>query len=143
MDCGYGYVDGYPANVNGGFHVGWDYRTPEGVIAVAVHDGIITEAAADRPPVPLRLIPYSAAAGAWGMAVTMVIDEDGFILVDYCHLSAMLVKPGDRVRAGDPIGLTGATGLVTAEHLHLQVRQYDPVRGEWRRINPESVGMVL
>ncbi|WP_162910046.1 M23 family metallopeptidase [Aggregatilinea lenta] len=40
----------------------------------------------------------------------------------YAHLSAVLVEVGDRVEAGDPIGLVGATGDVSGPHVHLEVR---------------------
>lgn len=40
----------------------------------------------------------------------------------YAHLSAVLVKVGDHVEAGDPIGLVGATGDVSGPHVHLEIR---------------------
>lgn len=40
----------------------------------------------------------------------------------YSHNFENLVKSGDEVKAGDPIGLTGRTGRATTEHLHLEVR---------------------
>jgi murein DD-endopeptidase MepM/ murein hydrolase activator NlpD len=39
----------------------------------------------------------------------------------YGHLRQVLVAPRDSVRAGDPIGITGATGRVTGEHLHFSI----------------------
>jgi murein DD-endopeptidase MepM/ murein hydrolase activator NlpD len=36
----------------------------------------------------------------------------------YGHLSKVFVIPTDSVTAGEPIGITGATGHVTGEHLH-------------------------
>ena len=36
----------------------------------------------------------------------------------YGHLSQVFVNPGESLFAGDPIGITGATGRVTGEHLH-------------------------
>lgn len=40
----------------------------------------------------------------------------------YSHNSKNFVKPGDVVKAGDPVGLTGRTGRATTEHLHFEVR---------------------
>ena len=39
----------------------------------------------------------------------------------YAHLSHVLVKNGEQVEAGYPIGVTGATGRVTGEHLHFSI----------------------
>jgi murein DD-endopeptidase MepM/ murein hydrolase activator NlpD len=40
----------------------------------------------------------------------------------YGHLSEILVTTQDSVSAGQPIGITGATGRVTGEHLHFSIR---------------------
>lgn len=48
----------------------------------------------------------------------------------YGHLSQWLVIPGDTVRSGDPIAITGATGIVTGEHLHFAITY----AGRW--LNP-------
>ena len=48
----------------------------------------------------------------------------------YGHLSVRFVSAGDTVVAGQPIGISGSTGLATGEHLHFEVRY----RG--RPINP-------
>ncbi|MFD1257734.1 M23 family metallopeptidase [Mucilaginibacter terrae] len=39
----------------------------------------------------------------------------------YGHLSQIFVIPADSVTAGEPIGITGATGFVTGEHLHFSI----------------------
>jgi murein DD-endopeptidase MepM/ murein hydrolase activator NlpD len=40
----------------------------------------------------------------------------------YGHLSQVLVTTLESVEAGQPIGITGATGHVTGEHLHFCIR---------------------
>ena len=39
----------------------------------------------------------------------------------YGHLSQIFVITTDTVTAGEPIGITGATGFVTGEHLHFSI----------------------
>ena len=41
----------------------------------------------------------------------------------YCHLSKFLLRPGDLVFAGDSIAVSGATGAVTAPHLHFAIKE--------------------
>lgn len=49
----------------------------------------------------------------------------------YAHLSQYYYKKGYNVKAGEPIGLTGSTGMTTGEHLHFGVynrdRAIDPI----------------
>ena len=40
----------------------------------------------------------------------------------YGHLSKWLVKDGQWVKAGDPIGIAGSTGKSTGTHLHFEIR---------------------
>ena len=51
----------------------------------------------------------------------------------YGHQSRNLVKCGDKVNAGQVIGLTGRTGRATTEHLHFEMF----FKGH--RLNPSSV----
>lgn len=43
----------------------------------------------------------------------------------YAHLSKMKMKSGDKVTAGDLVGLGGSTGRSKSPHLHLEVRYKD------------------
>ena len=56
----------------------------------------------------------------WGNYVC-VIGDDG-IQYYYCHLSRRLVSCGDRVRAGDHVGVEGNTGYSFGSHCHFEVR---------------------
>ena len=48
----------------------------------------------------------------------MVIDHGLGLGSIYAHLERLLVKEGQRVEQGQPIGTVGATGRVTGPHLH-------------------------
>jgi murein DD-endopeptidase MepM/ murein hydrolase activator NlpD len=66
--------------------------------------------------------------GGYGNAV--IIDHGNGISTLYGHNSALTVKPGQRVNAGDVIAKAGSTGDSTGPHLHLEVRIKD------KQINP-------
>ena len=96
-------ISGYGGRRRG--HSGTDIKTHARDTIVAAFDGIVRMAK-----------PYAA----YGLVV--VIRHYNGLETVYSHNSKNLVKPGDRVRAGQPIGLTGRTGRATTEHLHFEVR---------------------
>jgi len=50
----------------------------------------------------------------------------------YAHLAKPLVKKGEKVAAGDIVGLLGSTGRSTGPHLHYEILKND------KKINPEK-----
>lgn len=66
-----------------------------------------------------------------GFGNVVWIDHVAGITSVYAHLSEIHVRTGDRVGAGQTVGLSGATGYVTAPHLHFEVwrwgRPVDPI----------------
>lgn len=69
----------------------------------------------------------------WGNYITILGDDGRYYY--YCHLADRYVSASERVKAGDAIGVMGATGRVTGVHLHFEVRKSDG----WTPICPEEI----
>lgn len=64
--------------------------------------------------------------------------EDGSkTQVTYCHLSEIKVKEGDKLSAGQQLGVSGSTGKSTGDHLHFSVKQIG-ADGNARQIDPAA-----
>jgi murein DD-endopeptidase MepM/ murein hydrolase activator NlpD len=73
-----------------------------------------------RAAAPGRVVTAGYVAGGWGKLV--VIAHANGVRTMYAHLSAIAVRPGQRVLAGARVGLVGATGDASGPHLHFEVR---------------------
>ena len=63
----------------------------------------------------------------------VVIDHGNTLFSYYMHMSALKVKKGDMVKAGDLIGNVGSTGISTAPHLHVSLIL------NWLELDPLSI----
>lgn len=97
-------------------HSGVDLKTKPKDNILAAFDGVV-----------VRSGPFS------GYGNCIVIRHAYGFETLYSHQYKNLVKAGDRVKAGQVIGLTGRTGRATTEHLHFELKY----RG--RRLNPAVV----
>lgn len=57
-----------------------------------------------------------------GYGYYIVLRHFGGVETLYAHLSRLLVKKNDDVKAGEPIGLSGNSGRSTGPHLHFEIR---------------------
>jgi murein DD-endopeptidase MepM/ murein hydrolase activator NlpD len=88
------------------FHTGIDMVEPFGSPIYAADDGIVA------------LVGTTST----GYGTYVVIAHSGGLDTLYGHLSAALVKVGQLVNQGQPIGLEGSTGNSTGAHLHFELR---------------------
>jgi murein DD-endopeptidase MepM/ murein hydrolase activator NlpD len=100
----YGNRRSYNGGPYNAFHSGVDFGGGEGTKIFAVAKGKVVFAG----PLTVR-----------GNAT--IIDHGWGIYSGYWHQSAINVKVGDIVEAGQVIGLVGGTGRVTGAHLHWEV----------------------
>jgi murein DD-endopeptidase MepM/ murein hydrolase activator NlpD len=87
------------------YHEGTDFAIPGGTPVYAPADGVVMIA----EPLAVR-----------GNAI--VIDHGWGLYSGYWHLSEFKVTPGQTVKQGDLIALSGNTGLSTGAHLHWDMR---------------------
>jgi murein DD-endopeptidase MepM/ murein hydrolase activator NlpD len=100
-------------------HKGIDYGAPMGSPIIAAMDGVVT---------------FAGFHGGHGNYVQ--IKSGGNMGTGYAHMSRIIAKAGQRVRAGQLIGYVGSTGLSTGPHLHFEVFQNNVA------VNPAGVKFI-
>lgn len=111
----------------GSFHAGLDFAAPIGTPIYAVADGVVVEGK-DRRNV--------SGFGSWIWLDCQHSVGKDFIYGHVKH-SGILVKKGDRVRAGQQIGVVGNEGQSTGPHCHFEVWG-SPGRMGGRHENPAN-----
>ncbi|MEV8453186.1 transglycosylase family protein [Streptomyces sp. NPDC052095] len=94
-----------PGSWASGYHTGVDFPVPTGTSIRAIASGTVVSA---------------GWGGAYGYQV--VIRHSDGKYSQYAHLSALHVREGRHVTAGQRIARSGATGNVTGPHLHFEIR---------------------
>lgn len=85
-------------------HNGVDFAVSRGTPVLSVGDGEVV------------IAKYSGSAGNY-----IAIRHGRQYTTKYMHLDKILVKPGQQVKRGDKIGLSGNTGRSTGPHLHYEL----------------------
>jgi len=96
-------------------HKGIDFATFEGDTVIAPGAGMIASIVNEK---------------GFGLSITIVHNERTETF--YGHLSATLVKAGQSVSRGQPIGLVGRSGRAAGPHLHYELRIFG------QPVNPEN-----
>jgi murein DD-endopeptidase MepM/ murein hydrolase activator NlpD len=86
-------------------HTGTDIKLKHGDPVHAAFTGVVTKASV-----------------YYGYGILVVLKHPGNLETYYAHLSKALVKEGDVVHVGSPVGLGGRTGRATTDHLHFEIR---------------------
>ena len=91
------------------FHGGIDIGAPQGTYIHAAASGTV----------------IWSGWRSGGSGNTVIIDHGGGMSTLYLHImtGGLLVKEGQKVKAGDIIAKVGTTGLSTGPHLHFEVRK--------------------
>jgi murein DD-endopeptidase MepM/ murein hydrolase activator NlpD len=92
---------GYPH-----FHTGMDIVAPFGTQVLAADDGVVA------------LVGSTSS----GYGNYVVIAHSGGLDTLYGHLATSLVKVGQQISQGQPVGLEGSTGNSTGAHVHFELR---------------------
>ncbi|MBN2743878.1 LysM domain-containing protein [Breznakibacter xylanolyticus] len=86
-------------------HTGTDIKLAKGDTVVSAFDGTV-----------------NIAAPHYGYGLLVTVEHAQGITTYYSHLSKILVKKGQTIKAGEVLGLGGSTGRATTTHLHFEVR---------------------
>ena len=104
VSSGYGYRT-HPVYGTRKLHSGLDVAAPRGTSISATSGGVVI---------------YAGWRGGYGN--TVIVDHGGGLTSLYAHMSEIGASEGQVVERGDSLGLVGATGTATGNHLHFEIR---------------------
>ncbi|MFD8732331.1 peptidoglycan DD-metalloendopeptidase family protein [Streptomyces sp. NPDC059611] len=103
-------------------HIGTGYRVSGSMWSSGYHTGVdfpVSTGTAIRAVGPGTVVT-AGWSSAYGYQV--VIRHGDGMYSQYAHLSSLGVVVGQKVKGGDRIGYSGATGNVSGAHLHFEIR---------------------
>ncbi len=112
-------VKDYTVAPQTGAKTGIDLMAAEGTPFYAAHDGTV-----------------KLARWCGGYGYTVEVDTGDGTTILYGHASTLAVQEGQKVHAGDQLGLTGNTGYSFNPHLHFEIQQHG------KAVNPVSFLMA-
>ncbi|MBF0417842.1 MAG: M23 family metallopeptidase [Magnetococcales bacterium] len=101
----------HPTHQETRFHPGVDLKAPMNTPITATADGVVEFSGVDNGRLGLN-----------GLGQVVSLHHNFGFRTTFSHLNKIHVKAGDFVHKGDLIGLTGQSGIVTAPHLHYEIR---------------------
>jgi murein DD-endopeptidase MepM/ murein hydrolase activator NlpD len=114
-----------PFSGEGARHTGVDISAPMGTVAHATADGVVE---------------FASRFAGYGRLV--IIDHGNGYQTYYAHLARFDVMPGQEIRKGESVGAVGASGRVTAPHLHYEVRVRHQAINPYRYLSITPVSSV-
>ena len=107
------------------FHYGMDLACPTGTPVYSAFDGTV------------RVAKYNKSYGN-----LIVVRHNNGVETYYAHLSKIKVTSGQKVKAGDEIGLVGNTGRSFGSHLHFETRYLGSAMNPEALVNFETQKLV-
>ncbi len=122
------YISGKNVSIVQGYNGWWshqksnalDFLMRRGEVICAARDGIVQSTRSD-----------SQKGGASYKFISdgnyVIIKHDDSTSAAYWHMeyNSVMVKEGDTIKAGQPIGKVGSTGFSSGPHLHFEVYYFD------------------
>lgn len=112
------------------FHSGMDFAANTGTPVYATGNGVVVSSGWES-----------------GYGLTIEVDHGFGYQTRYAHLSATLVRKGQKVTRGEIIGKVGSTGKSTGPHLHYEVvakgRKVNPVNYYYMDLSAEDYDKMV